>query len=61
MTSTPSTKRYFFKISALCPAISTLVTNCYAITAWLFVIGGREIGSNDGSLKEILLQWQFLF
>ena len=55
MTSTPSTERYFFKISILCPAISTFVTNCYATTAWLFVIGGAEIRSNDGSLKEILL------
>ena len=38
-------------ISILYPATSTFVTNCYATPAWLFVIGGSEIKSNEGSTQ----------
>ena len=44
-------KVFLHNISILCPAISTFVTNCYAIPARLFVIGSSEIKSNEGTTK----------
>ena len=38
-------------ISILCLAISAFVTNCYATPARLFVIGGSEIKSNEGTTQ----------
>ena len=40
-------KEFLYNISVLCPAISTFVINCYAAPARLFVIGGKEIRSNE--------------
>ena len=44
-------KVFLRNISILCPAISTFVTNCYATPARLFVIGGSEIKSNEGTTQ----------
>ena len=38
-------------ILSTCPAISTFVTNCYTTPARVFVIGGTEIRSNEGSTQ----------
>ena len=38
-------------ISILCPIIATFVNNCYAVPARLFVIGGKEILSNEGTTQ----------
>ena len=42
-------KEFLHNISILCPAISTFVTNCYSTPARLFVIGGSEIKSSEGT------------
>ena len=44
-------KVFLHNISILCPAISTFVTNCYTSPARLFVIGGTEIRSNEGTTQ----------
>ena len=44
-------KEFFHNISTLCPAISTFVTNCYAAPARLFVIGGSEVKSTEGTTQ----------
>ena len=38
-------------IRILCPILATYVTNCYKIPARLFVIGGREIKSKEGTTQ----------
>ena len=38
-------------ISIICPAISTFVKNCYVTPARLFVIGGLEISSREGTTQ----------
>ena len=44
-------KVFLHNISILCPAISPFVTNYYATPARLFVIGGSEIKSNEGTTQ----------
>ena len=44
-------KVFLHNISVLCPAISTFVTYCYTTPARLFVIGGTEIRSNEGTTQ----------
>ena len=44
-------KEVLHNISTLCPAISTFVTNCYATPARLFVIGGSEVKSTEGTTQ----------
>ena len=44
-------KVFLHNISILCPAISTLGTNCYTTPARLLVIGGTEIRSNMGTTQ----------
>ena len=38
-------------IPVLCPIISTYIKNCYNVLARLFVIGGREILSREGTTQ----------
>ena len=38
-------------ISVLCPTISTYVSNCYQSAARLFVVGGKEILSKEGTTQ----------
>ncbi|XP_057302766.1 uncharacterized protein LOC130636933 [Hydractinia symbiolongicarpus] len=38
-------------ISKLCPMIATFINNCYAVPARLFVIGGKEILSREGTTQ----------
>ena len=35
----------------LCPAIATFLYNCYAISARLFIIGGKELRSCEGTTQ----------
>ena len=44
-------KEFLHNISTLCPAISTFVTNCCATPARLFVIGGSEVKSTEGTTQ----------
>ena len=46
-----SINRKVHNISILCPAISTFATNCYTTPARLFVIGGIEMHSNEGTTQ----------
>ena len=43
-------KVFLRNISILCPPLSLFVTNCYATSAWLFVIIGSEIKPNEGTI-----------
>ena len=38
-------------VSVVCPAISIYVSNCYQSAALLFVIGGKEILSKEGTTQ----------
>ena len=38
-------------ISILCPIIATFVNNCYTVPARMFVIGGKEMISNQGTTQ----------
>lgn len=42
---------FLHNISILCPSISTYVRNCYLIPSRLFVIGGQEIKSQEGTTQ----------
>ena len=42
---------FLHNISIICPSISTYVTNCYRIPSRLFVIGGGEIKSKEGTTQ----------
>ena len=41
-------KALLHNIEYLCPVIATFLYNCYAISARLFVIGGKELRSRKG-------------
>ena len=41
-------------ISIMCPIISTSISNCYCIPAWLFIIGNKEVISREGTKQEDL-------
>ena len=38
-------------ISVVCPTVSTYVLNCHQSAAHLFVIGGKEIMSKEGTTQ----------
>ena len=38
-------------VKVICPAISTYVNNCYCVPSRLFVIGGAEITSEEGTTQ----------
>ena len=42
---------FIHKIIIICPEISTYVRNCYESPARLFVTGGKEISSNEGTTQ----------
>ena len=44
-------KSLLHNIQVLCPIFSTYVTNCYRVPARLFVIGGVELKSNEGTTQ----------
>ena len=35
----------------MCPAIATFLYNCYAISTQLFIIGGKELRSREGTTQ----------
>jgi len=43
----------------ICPKISTFVSNCYTSPARLFVIGGFEISSKEGTTQGLLITDDF--
>ena len=44
-------KAMIHNISILCPIISTFIKNCYNIPARLFIIGGKELLSREGTTQ----------
>ena len=42
---------FLHNVTVVCPAISTDVRNCYSIPSRLFVIGGFEIKSCEGTTQ----------
>ena len=42
---------FLHNISIICPEIATYVTNCYQKPARLFVIGGIELSSEEGTTQ----------
>ena len=47
--NTVNRKVLLHNIKVICPAISTHVNNCYSLPSQLFVIGGAEITSEEGT------------
>ena len=47
--NTVNRKVLLHNIKVICPAISTYVNNCYSLPSQLFVIGGAEITSEEGT------------
>ena len=45
---------FLHNISYICPATSVFVKNCYNFPSRLFIIGGKELKSNEVSNKVIL-------
>ena len=43
--------RVLHNIDILCPAISIYIYNCYVVPARLFIIGGKEIRSTEGTTQ----------
>ena len=48
MQQTDLTQR---NINVVCPSISTYVQNCYTLPSRLFIIGGTEIKSSEGTTQ----------
>ena len=46
-------------IRIICPTIAQYVTNCYRIPARLFIIGGKELLSREGTTQGDP-QWQYM-
>ena len=44
-------KALLHNIEYLCPAIAKFFYNCYAISARLFIIGGKELRSREGTTQ----------
>jgi len=44
-------KSLLHNVQVLCPIFSTYVINCYRVPVRLFVIGGVELKSNEGTTK----------
>ena len=44
-------KALLHNIKYPCPAIATFLYNCYAISARLFIIGGKELRSREGTTQ----------
>lgn len=44
-------KAMLHNIAVLCPLISTFMENCYNVPARLFVIGGKELSSKEGTTQ----------
>ena len=42
---------FLHNVSIICPAIATYVQNCYSLPSRLFVIGGYEIKSSEGTTQ----------
>ena len=42
---------FLHNISYICPAISVFVKNCYNSPSRLFIIGGKELKSNEGTTQ----------
>ena len=51
-------KALLHNIEYLCLTIATFLYNCYAISARVFIIGGKEIRSREGTTQETQQQWQ---
>ena len=53
--------RYFSIASYICLAIFAFVENCYNSPSRLFIIGGKELKSNEGTMKLEYLRicWDF--
>ena len=49
--NTINRKMFLQNISIICPEISTFITNCYQKPARLFVVGGIEILSQEGTTQ----------
>ena len=49
--SSVSRKVFLHNIKVVCPSISTYVQTCYTLPSRLFIIGGTEIKSSEGTMK----------
>ena len=50
--NTINRKMFLQNINIICPEISTFITNCYQKPARLFVVGGIEILSQEGTTQQ---------
>ena len=46
-----SREAFLHNVSIICPPISTYVQNCYSVHSRLFIIGGGEIKSTEGTAQ----------
>ena len=44
-------KARLHNIKYLCPVIATHICNCYAMSARLFIVGGKELRSRKGTTQ----------
>ena len=44
-------KDFLHNIDVVCPLINTYVQNCYTLPSRLFIIGGTEIKSSEGTTQ----------
>ena len=44
-------KTLLHSIEYLCPTVATFLYNCYAISTRLFIIGGKELRSREGTTQ----------
>ena len=42
------------------PELASLICKCFIISARLFIIGGQEIRSREGTTQEIQLPWRHI-
>ena len=44
-------KAFLHNVKIICPLIATFTTNCYSSSSRLFVVGGTEILSSEGTIQ----------
>ena len=54
--SNPINRNVFLhNVTIICPAIALYLMNCYSLHSRLFIIGGNEIGSCEGTIQGDLI------
>ena len=55
-----SRKLFLYNVSVIFPEIAVFVRNCYSLPSRLFIIGGGELKSCEGTTLKEFVQWRYM-